>query len=68
MSCKFICDGCGKEEESSYSPSHDDIKPRNWYAKTTVFNGEKKVIHACCNNCVDIASKKWNTDNIKSPF
>ena len=63
MSCKYICDGCGKEE-SGYYNGLNWFEPHTWYAKNTE---DKKCIHACSRSCIKIASEKYKTHDVVLP-
>jgi hypothetical protein len=70
MSCKFICDGCGKEKEGFYN-GRNWFKPNGWFAKNVDSEIEHNgviAIHACSRKCIDIASKKNETNNLVLPI
>jgi len=56
MACKFICDGCGKEERVVISPDKVFRKPQSWFGK-----GEAEDFQLVCSlECVDKLKEKKN--------
>jgi hypothetical protein len=70
MSCKFICDGCGKEVEGYYN-GIQWFKPNSWFAKNVEIEVKEKktiCIHACSRGCIEKASKKYETNDLVLPI
>ena len=57
MGCKYVCDGCGKEEPAE--PANGSFfKPRDWYMRSD----EDGIQVACSRKCIDtVASKSGKT-------
>jgi hypothetical protein len=71
MSCKFICDGCGKEAPGYYN-GRDWFKPNSWFAKNIDNENSKSdkliCLTVCSRDCIKKASKKFETDNVIIPI
>lgn len=62
MACKFICDGCGKEEPATQT--HTDFhKPRLWFQRS-----DKDGIQvACSRDCIEKISEKTGKTGLVLP-
>lgn len=55
--CKFVCDGCGKEEPADHN-GRDFLKPRDWYKRSDADG----IQVACSRPCIEkIAAKTGKT-------
>lgn len=63
MSIKFICDGCGKEENATYNSLGDPIKPYEWFRRSDK-DGRQD---ACSRPCIERISVKSGKTNLVSP-
>lgn len=64
MSCKFVCDGCGKEAEGSVNRQGQWFKPSAWYQRTDD-NGTQL---ACSRECIDRVAEKTGATRVVVPF
>ena len=49
MSCKYICDGCGKESSAIHCGSGEWYKPNNWFQRSDKDGPQD----ACSRTCID---------------
>lgn len=63
MSCKFICDGCKKENSGIYS-SGSWYKPTTWYERS---DGDG-VQTACSQECIEKISNQTGKTKVVMPF
>lgn len=57
MACKFICDGCGKEEKA-IDNGRDWVKPSLWFQR----GDDDGIQDACSRECIQkIAAKSGKT-------
>ena len=64
MACKYICDGCGKEEMAIQSPYGDFFKPKDWFQRS-----DKEGIQvACCRNCIDKVAENSGKTRVILPI
>lgn len=52
---KFICNGCGKEEEGHYD-GRIWHKPGHWFSRNV--DGGKSEVHACSRGCIELIDRK----------
>ncbi len=64
MACKFICDGCGKEEKAIQDYDGRWNKPRDWYKR----QDEDGCQDACSRDCIDIIAKNTGKTNVVIPL
>lgn len=60
----FICDGCGKQEEGSFSRSGDALKPRLWYQRSD----DEGVQLACSRRCIKRVAEKTGKTSLVLPI
>jgi hypothetical protein len=63
MACKFICDGCGKEEPGYYN-GQDWFKPHNWFERSDK-DGAQTV---CSRPCIETVAKKSGKTAVVLPI
>lgn len=49
MSCRYICDGCGKELPASFDGWKGWSKPRDWLVRVSI--DRQKRFDACSHEC-----------------
>ena len=62
MGCKYVCDGCGKEEPA-IAMSHGFFKPQNWYQRS---DGDGPQV-ACSRACIDKTAKQSGKTGVIAP-
>ena len=63
MACKYICDGCGKEE-SATEINGKYHKPSSWFIR-----GDKDGVQvACSRTCIEKISEKTGVKKAICPF
>ena len=65
MSCKYVCDGCGKESPAARYENNTTrwFKPHEWFQR-----GDKDGIQdACSRECVEKVSVKTGKSSLVSP-
>jgi len=63
MACKFICDGCGKEQFAGYN-GRDWVKPKLWFQRSD----DDGPQDACSRECIDKISKLTGKTRIILPI
>ena len=63
MGCKFVCDGCGKEEAGEFV-AQSWIKPRDWYQRS---DGDGSQV-ACSRQCIDTVASKTGKTRVVLPI
>jgi hypothetical protein len=62
---KYICDGCGKEENGVFYPAALKVfKPEKWFERADK-DGEQ---HACCRDCVEKIAEKTKKTSVVLPI
>lgn len=65
MACKFVCDGCGKEEQGTeMSLGIGYIKPFKWFQR----KDDDGVQDACCRECIEKIAEKSGKTSVVAPF
>jgi len=49
MGVKFICDGCGKEQNGTFNRTGNAFKPRSWFQR----GDDDGTQTACSRACID---------------
>lgn len=62
MACKYICDGCGKEQSSDVV-NGEHFKPRLWFQR----GDEAGVQDACSRPCIDKVAKDSGKTSVVIP-
>lgn len=62
---KYICDGCGKEEEGIVLP-HTVLKPRKWFVRAD--RDKDTAYYACSYACIETIDEKHGDRRAISPI
>lgn len=63
MGCKFICDGCGKEQVVPHYPG-GWFKPNDWFERSDKDGAQV----ACSRQCIEIIAKKSGKTGVVIPI
>jgi hypothetical protein len=63
MACKFICDGCGKEEQGEHGRG-SWFKPRVWFERSD----DDGIQTACSRACIETIAKKTGKTSVVLPI
>ncbi len=64
MACKFICDGCGKEEPAEQNHMGNWFHPRDWYERSD----KDGIQTACSRGCIELIAKKSGKSPVVLPI
>ncbi len=66
MAAKYICDGCGKEEQGIFFPDnpHDWHKPEKWFQRSD----ESGPQDCCSRKCIEIVAAKTGKSSVVLPL
>ena len=63
MTCRYICDGCGKEAVA-IANRHDWLKPHNWFQRSD----EDGPQDACSRECIEKIAEQSGKTPCVAPF
>ena len=66
MAAKFICDGCGKEEQAIFYSANPNgwHKPEDWFQRSDKESGPQDC---CSRECIQIVAKRTGKTALVSP-
>lgn len=65
MACKYVCDGCGKEQAAVPVPETGLwIKPHSWYERSD----DDGIQTACCRECIEKIAEKTGKTSVVFPI
>lgn len=63
MTCKFVCDGCGKEQPAYANRFGDWFKPSQWYQRSD----DTGTYVTCSRECIDKLAEKTGMSKLVLP-